>query len=408
MKKLNNDKCTSFVEFCNIGSVKYWRQQLSTANVKNIKNASQLGGTRNSYTYGLLRFHNWLYNKKFEYRTMMQIGKNTLQQYKDSVRLDGIDHLFALSTEYGSNKTDFARLIKEYLAEISSDYNQSTVKNSMYAIRSFFRENESDITFQFRHRIKMNRKYPEQSLSLPSLKKILTVQHIQPIEKAVFMCKFQRGLDNSTFADRFNFEVWERLIEHFGSDNPELWDIRNVPVSVHLVRVKTGFMHTGFLDADAISTIIEYLKTRNGLPKVNRALFVDTRNNPITVNWIYRRFHKLVTRATLGDPQIAHNKCTPHEMRDLLKSTLIDSCCRSDVADHIIGHSPNDSYEKQAFLYPESLEHEFSKASERINLFTNNCKKHDLVKHIVIQDKSCLRHNEQIAALLRTIKTMQE
>jgi len=60
-----------------------------------------------------------------------------------------------------------------------------------------------------------------------------------------------------------------------------------------------------------------------------------------------------------------------HELRDLLKSTLIDSGTRMDIADHVIGHMAKDSYEKQAILYPESLRSEYMKASKRINLFSN-------------------------------------
>ena len=60
-----------------------------------------------------------------------------------------------------------------------------------------------------------------------------------------------------------------------------------------------------------------------------------------------------------------------HELRDLLKSTLIDSGCRRiDVADHVIGHKPKDSYEKQSVLYPETLRKEYAKASKRLNIFT--------------------------------------
>ena len=60
-----------------------------------------------------------------------------------------------------------------------------------------------------------------------------------------------------------------------------------------------------------------------------------------------------------------------HELRDLLKSTLIDCGTRIDVADHVIGHAPKDSYEKQSKLYPESMREEFSKASSKINIFSN-------------------------------------
>ena len=263
----------SFYDFCNLDSIKYWRQQLSDAN---IKNESQLGGTRNMYTYGSLRFHNWLLNREFQYVKIIQMNVNTAQQCKTCVHLDGVEHLLELSKDC-SNKADFTHLIKEYLADTLSAKKQSIAKISMYSIRSFFRENESDIVFQFKHRIRRNSKNPqEQSLSLDELWRILTVNNIQPIEKAVFLCKFQRGLDSSTLADRFNFEIWECLIKHFGSDNPESWDLKNIPVSVPLVRVKTGFMHMGFLDVDAASAIIEYLKTRHDKPENNCALFVDT------------------------------------------------------------------------------------------------------------------------------------
>ena len=59
-----------------------------------------------------------------------------------------------------------------------------------------------------------------------------------------------------------------------------------------------------------------------------------------------------------------------HEMRDLLKSTLIDSGYRIDIADHVIGHKPKDSCEKQSVLYPETMRKEFAKASNRLNLFS--------------------------------------
>ena len=374
-RKSSNFKETPFSDFCKIGSVAYWRNQLSSANTKNIKNESQLGGTRNTYTYGLLAFHNWLAGRQFQYTTAIHTGKDTMQQCRINTSLNGINHFLELSKKYStSDKTDFALLIKEYLAEFASDKSQSTVKNSMYSIRSFFRENQSEIPFLFVHRIKRNSKnHIKKCLSLDQLRDILSDNDIQPIEKAVFLCKFHRGLDGSTFADRFNFEIWENLLRHFGSDKPESWDLNDTPVPIPLVRVKTGFVHTGFLDVDAVISIIQYLKTRQDSPKIDHALFVDTRKKPITVNWISRRFHKLVTRyhSKHNAPEYPDaNRCTPHELRDLLKSTMIDSGCRTDIADHVIGHTPKDSYEKQTILYPESVMQEFTKVSERVNIFT--------------------------------------
>ena len=366
----------SFDEFCNIEPVKYWRQQLSEANIKNVRNESQLGGTKNAYTYGLLRFHNWLCNKKFQYTVMTQTGRNTIRCHNITIQLRGVDHLLELSMN-AYYKADFVRLIKAYLAEATSTGKPSIVKNSIYSIRSFFRENESDLTFHFNHRMKRSaQNYRTISMSLKDLCKILTVENIQPIERAVFLCKFQRGLDSSTLVDRFNFNIWEELVKHFGSTNPQEWDVQYTPVPIRLVRVKTGFSHIGFLDVDAITAIIEYLDTRHDKPEAGRALFVNKNKMPITVNWISRRFHKLVIKSGLQNASEPNNlnAYTPHEMRDLLKSTLIDSNCRPDVADHVIGHASKDSYEKQTVLYPESLTYEFAKASARINILSGHFK----------------------------------
>ncbi len=405
---------TSFSDFCKTDSVAYWRTQLSPANTKNIKNESQLGGTRNAYAYSLLAFHNWLADRQFQYVTSIPTGKNTVRQCRINTSLNGVSHLLELSKKCNTtDKTDFVLLIKEYLAELASNKSQSTVKNSMYSIRSFFRENQSDMPFLFMHRIKRNNKnHIKKCLSLDQLHDILSDNDIQPMERAVFLCKFHRGLDSSTFADRFNFEIWENLLRHFGSDRPESWDLNDTPVPISLVRVKTGFAHTGFLDVDAVISIIHYLKARQNRPEIDHALFVDTRKKPITVNWISRRFHKLITRyrSKHNTPEYpSASRCTSHELRDLLKSTMIDSGCRADIADHVIGHAPKDSYEKQTSLYPESVMREFTKVSERINIFTGS-KHNKHQKHVVYTEHDDDRSHNLIHARnhITTIQNMLE
>ena len=44
--------------------------------------------------------------------------------------------------------------------------------------------------------------------------------------------------------------------------------------------------------------------------------------------------------------------------------------CAPYTADHVLGHAPRDSYEKQFTLYPEELRAEYAKASSRINIFS--------------------------------------
>ena len=142
---------------------------------------------------------------------------------------------------------------------------------------------------------------------------------------------------------------------------------------------------------------------------MGEALFLDTSGNPISINWIGRRFGKLRRRSGV-------DKAYPsHEMRDLLKSTLIDSGCRPDVADHVIGHAPKDSYEKQTLLYPDNVRAEFAKASNRINVLglakpssgkRRGGKQHDeecvQVKASLIDD--LVRTNRQLCDILSRIR----
>ena len=50
---------------------------------------------------------------------------------------------------------------------------------------------------------------------------------------------------------------------------------------------------------------------------------------------------------------------------------MLVSGCAQYAADHVLGHAPRDSYEKQAALYPEQLRAEYSKASGRLNIFSS-------------------------------------
>jgi hypothetical protein len=199
------------------------------------------------------------------------------------------------------------------------------------------------------------------------------------MQKAVYLCKFQRGLDSSTLADRFNFEAWSQLVGYFGTERYHSWDLKKCPVPIKLVRIKNNFKHIGFLDVDAVSAIQDYLdirekKTGNPMQE-GQALFLNIFEKAITENWVHRGFFDLTKRSGVQKEiklknSIKYEKDS-HELRDLLKSTLLVCNTRYDVADHVIGHKPKDSYEKQSSLYSDNLRNEYSKASKKINMFSN-------------------------------------
>ncbi len=109
-------------------------------------------------------------------------------------------------------------------------------------------------------------------------------------------------------------------------------------------------------------------------------LFLNNFLNPINESWITSSFTRMRKNAGLDDilnekqaSSGAYKKyrITPHETRDLLKSVLIDSDVRYDLAEEFIGHKTKDSYEKQTKLFTAKLRKEYLKASGRLNIFSN-------------------------------------
>ena len=134
--------------------------------------------------------------------------------------------------------------------------------------------------------------------------------------------------------------------------------------------------YTTFIDRDAVAQLQDYLRWREFREGRKhdpaKPLFVTRRGAPVGPNWISNRFSKAAIDAGI-QKRVSHRvyKIHSHEVRDLLKSTLIVSGCAQYVADHVLGHAPRDSYEKQASLYPETLRSEYAKASGRLNIFTS-------------------------------------
>ncbi len=390
----------SFADFQNLETVSYFTNQIRGSKYKNIIN-HKLTSTRKSYLQALYKFNNWLYGKSFEFSRTRQIDIDTFRKENKTIKLAGLEHFLKIYQESLNTESEFIKIIKKYLMseeheKLSSKY--MAVKHS--AITAYFEKNDSPIKFKYNPKVSHNT-YSEENesatLSLQDLKLMLVNGKPNPLEQAVVLCKFHRGLDSSTFADRFNFQVWEQLVQWFSHNDYENWDLEKCPVPIRVTRVKTDYTHTGFLERDSIISIQQYLnyryekyvskcrmmklddgyvKSKNEIMKKGEPLFVLKGNSPLTVNWVTRLIPRLARTAGIQKMIKSEAVCkkyekTGHELRDLLKSTLI-SC---DVADYVcelaIGHKIGDSYEKQDKLYPEKTRSEFAKASKKINVFSN-------------------------------------
>lgn len=382
--KLIEIEPSSFNEFCKLDTVQYFADQLRGNKFKHKEVSSANQSTRQLYLYKLWRFSNWLIGRKFKFRRQIRTGIDTLKETDELIEIQSVEHLLKLYQEPHTSNTEFVRIIKSFLMdEQHQDRKASTVDLFYCSIRAYFDRNDSPINFKFDSKIKYDQITDDDDkpeLSLEDVLKMLTVGRPTLLDKAVVICKFQRGLDNSTFADRFNFQVWEQLVDWFGSTEYQSWDESRCPVPIKLTRIKNQFQHTGFLDIDSIHSIQDYLKFRyektGNVMKKGEPLFINKDRKPIQDAWISGLVKRLAKKSGIQSiikeyEASTRYKQNSHELRDLLKSTLIDAGTRLDIADHVIGHKPKDSYEKQNTLYPASLRAEYMKASKRLNMFSN-------------------------------------
>ena len=295
-----------------------------------------------------------------------------------------VEELLDMLDQQHAGQKEIVRIVKQYLMDGShGDKKASYVTLMKSAIASYFEKNEQPIHITFNPKNTYSTERTEQRMTISDVMEFLTTGKPSVTEKALFLCKFHRGLDASTLADRFNYEAWGQMAEWFGSENHDSWDLGRCPVPIVLTRIKTDYKHTGFLERDAIEQLqryLDYRKKKTGNPMGrDQPLFLNKFMRPITIHWIFDSFSRIAARAGIQE-FVEWNgrrqyKMDSHELRDLLKSTLIDSGCRTDVADHVMGHKPKDSYEKQAVLYPETMRKEYAKGLKEAQPVYQACKR---------------------------------
>lgn len=371
----------SFDEFCKLETISYFLDQLRDSHVKNL--AAKNNGTKYTYSHRLWKFNEWLHGKSFEFHRAVHLKGDTFKRVTETITLEGVEHLLKLYQEPFKVESEFVKVVKKYLLDQMHEGKRATTMKIDYnAIKSYFEKNDSPLNFRFNYNAKyksVNGEDEQPSLSLDDVMNLLTVGKPTLTQKAVFLCKLHRGLDTLTLLDRFNFQVWPQLVEYFETSDYHSWNLKKCPVPIKLTRIKTDYTHTGFLERDAVEAIQKYLDYRRHNimrdMKNGEALFLTAKNKPITKEWVNYSLRKLAQNAGLEKKLAGYlgtkYRINSHEFRDLLKSTLLDCGVRQDVAEHCIGHMPRDSYEKQATLYPESLRMEYSKASKRLNVFSN-------------------------------------
>jgi len=372
----------AYEDFIKIKSVAYFMKQHRGSRFKNMESKSH-EGTRGTYARRLWKFNNWITDREVTFTKIYSSGKDTFKQKIEKIKLKGVDDLLDHYVQPLSREREFVKVIKDYLLDSENEtLSDKSMKIIVNSIKSYFEKNDAPINFKYN--TKIGHTTPEDredsaSLNLDELMQLFTVGNPTLVQKTALLCKFHRGLDTSTLIDRFNFEAWEQLVSCFGTENYKKLDVNLCPVPIKLTRMKTAYQHTGFLDKDTIDSLVKYLdyrKKQTGKEmSEDQAILLTEKKRPITKEWVMITMKKLRKNAGLDDKLSGYRatryRINSHEFRDLLKSVLMDCEVRPDVCEHLIGHKPKDSYEKQAELFSKTLRKEYAKASRRINIFSN-------------------------------------
>ena len=354
-----------------LDSVRVWCAQLNESGHKNMQSESN---TRIAYLGKLTRLDEWLQGRSFQsYETAIIEGKMVRQAVTKS--FGNVEELmqYCHESDYGTKTAQ--RVVREYLASMQATGMPVGVHLiARSSIKSYF--DAHDVVLDLR-KAKKNRTgatATDVAMSIEDVYKLLNNGTPSISMRTAILIKFQSGMDTSTFTDRFNYEGYRQIVKYFRNDDYTMWNLEMCPVPIKMVRVKTDRPYTTFLDRDAIAQLREYLawkETKYGRHDASKPLFLTKQGMPIRLEWISKGFSEVAIRAGIQE-KVSRRvyKIRAHEVRDLLKSTLNASGCAPYAADHVLGHAPRDSYEKEAILYPEELRREYAKASSRINIIT--------------------------------------
>lgn len=374
-------------EFLGLRTVSFWLGQLRGSARTHVGGSGNT--TRSSYARHLWRFNRWLTSGTHEIHVTRYRGSSSSRRCSGARVLAGgsaarvsraafesVEDLIELLSRPLVVRSDVAVIVKRYLMDPAHRGKRaSTMASTRNAILSYFKRNEQRLEVAFDPAATYDTTETVQVLTLGDVREMLTAAGPTITEKAAMLCKLHRGLDVSTLIDRFNFEAWGQMARHFGSEDHRGWDLGRCPVPITLTRLKTGYTHLGFLERDAVAAVQEYLdwrrsRTGRGMSK-DLPLFLSSALKPIGSGWVTNAFSRLAWGSGVQQKTGKNSwRVDSHEMRSLLKSTLIECGCRMDVADHVIGHKPKDVYEKQSILYGETVRAEYAKAAHMLNIFS--------------------------------------
>ncbi len=349
-----------------------WLGQLNNSGVANCKGVYT--STKIVYLSKLTTFNEWLAGRKFDMR--VSVAKdNKIVHENVQKSFANVEELLYFGEDENGNAREIRKIINKHLMDpMHEGKTRPTMTGTCAAIKSYFDKHDVMTYVKFNGRKRNTEAVADApELTRPELFKMLTVGKTDHLTRAVMLVKFQAGLDRSTLADRFNFYAYSQISKFCGTDNHREWSPDKCPIPIKIMRVKTDYVFTTFIDRDALSAIKDYLAWReekHGPHDPDGPIFFTTRNAPVSIEWVSEKFGKLAeyaqTQKRLG---LRTLKIHSHETRHLLKTTMVECGCAARAADHFLGHKSKDPYLRLDGK-TKTLRKEYSKASHVINILS--------------------------------------
>ena len=352
-------------------TVKRWLGELKESKVTH--DVGHYIGTRGSYRLSLIKFNDWLIGREFDMR-VQTVRKGKIVRENAQKSFAHVEELLHFGMD--GSVMDVRQIVSQFLHDpCNANFSQNTMGVTASAVKSYFSEHDVEFVIKFNKLGKAVTEVTEKpEMTMLEFYKMLTFGKPTPMMRAMLLVKLHAALDTATLADRFNYHAYGQIAKFCGTKNHREWDLDKCPIPIQLVRVKTSYQHTTFIDRDALEAVKDYLAWRekkHGPHDPDGPMFFNGVNESINTDNIKSAFTKLTEEARVQKklaPRVF--KITPHEMRDLMKSTLLMCGCAPWAADHVLGHTPKDSYDKPAEIYAEELRNEYSKVSKVLNMFS--------------------------------------
>ena len=381
--------------------------------VKDWSNGLKAGPSREVALYIFYRF--WQYVKlHLEFKTPDEMIDNALD-----------------SSARGLGK--HLKTITGYVNSLE-DVSHSTRNKHYVTIRGFYKHHL--VSLPESHLQRREAKVPapptESSLmGLEDMRKAITSSNCKVLDRAIMMTVLQAGMDDSTLANSFNIFAWPQLVEQFGTEDWNKWDVSKCPIRIDLVRPKEDIVYFTFIDRDAISCIIDWLNVRYNLTgtririiqssrrqnerPTSDPIFILRNNKPIKANFVSHIFRKtgfasgINVRPDEKLPRyrgaLRRYKFHSHEVRDILVSLAEPCNVNPAVVNFFIGHQVDKfHYDKSPWRDAEHYRDKYRILAEHLNILSNDPEKQKIREESKRTIEDLQRKNRRDEELLQSYR----